>query len=94
MYVPRLSDYQRRSCESKAGEVKAVTDDRGCIKEYKCFSRDELIEQSISSAQRPGCGINPEVKKKLIACREKNQPNYDPIKYDENGCLLDIQCRP
>jgi hypothetical protein len=92
-YVPRWSDAQRRGCETGAGEVQAVTDEKDCITAYRCFTQDELVEQSISRVQRPGCGIDPGVKSKLLACRKNDQMNYDTIEYDEGGCLLDIRCR-
>jgi hypothetical protein len=45
-------------------------------------------------AQNPDCVIDQKLLEKYLACRKNNQPNYDPVKYGDDGCLQDIKCRP
>ena len=57
------------------------------------MTQEELIDQSITRTQRPGCAINPAVKSKLLDCRKNNMPNFDVTQYDNNGCSIDVTCR-
>lgn len=93
-YVAQPSESARRECGLNSGQMETIKDEKGCVKEQKCVTQKEIVEQSISRTQRPGCSINSEVKKKLLNCRKKNQPNFDVTRYDENGCSQEIVCRP
>jgi hypothetical protein len=88
-----FSDSDRRACNGKGGQVQSVNDESGCNTGYKCLSQEELAEQAIGRTQPPNCTVNPAVKQKLVDCRKQNKQNYDPIRYDDNRCLMDITCR-
>jgi hypothetical protein len=88
-----MSNSDRIACESKSGQVDPIKDEKGCIKEYKCYTQEQLVEQMIERTQRPGCPINNNVKNKLLECRKNNKPNFSST-YDNNGCTIDItNCR-
>jgi hypothetical protein len=91
-YMREPSPSERTACNSKSGEINAVNDEKGCIKEYKCFTKEQLVEQAISRVQRPGCQINQDAKNKMMKCYKNGQFNFDNNKYDNNGCLLDVTC--
>lgn len=90
----QFTDVEQRTCNSKGSQIEPVVDDNGCFTEYKCMSQEDLAERSINNMQRPGCGVNPAVKQKVVQCRKQNMPNFDTTQYDNGGCMLDIVCRP
>lgn len=92
-YVSQLSQSAQAECNSKSGRIDSVREDNGCLKEYKCLTQEDLVEQSLMRTQRSDCAINPAVRTKLLDCRKNNMANFDVTKYDNNGCSLDIACR-
>jgi hypothetical protein len=92
-YVPQLSQSAQTDCRTKSGQIEAIREENGCIKEYNCMTQEDLIDQSITRTQRPGCAINPAVRTKLLDCRKNNMPNFDVTQYDNNGCSIDVTCR-
>ncbi len=93
-YVPELSAIEQTQCQQQSGQIQPDTDKNGCIIKYKCMTETNQAMEAITRTQPPSCAVNPAVLNKYLACRKNNQPNYDPTKYDNNGCLLDIACRP
>lgn len=87
------SDAQRRVCEGKGGSIEPDNNDAGCTTAYKCRTEEDMVKQSISNTQRPGCDVNSAVMAKLLSCRKQNKPNFDPKGYDNAGCLTDVACR-
>ena len=95
VYVSEPEPAERSVCEAGGqGRMESIFDDQGCVTQYKCATELDQAKAALSHTQRPTCGVNQAVLNKYLACRKNNQVNYNPTKYDENGCLLDITCRP
>ncbi len=90
-YVAEPASDDRSRC---AGQIEPKTDSSGCVEEYRCVSEIDRAKEAIARAQNPDCAIDQKLLEKYLACRKNNQPNYDPVKYGEDGCLRDINCRP
>jgi hypothetical protein len=93
-YAPELSTAEQNQCQQQKGQVQPDMDKNGCIMKYECVSETDLATEAIARTQNPSCSVNQKLLDKYMACRKNNQPNYDPVKYDNNGCLQDITCRP
>lgn len=91
-YVRMTPGSERIACESKGGEIQQISDEKGCVKEYKCRTQEEIVEGMIRRTQRPDCAINTGVKKKLLDCRKNKKYNFDST-YDNSGCITDVTCR-
>jgi len=92
-YTTEPSQAERTSCSSKGGQIENDFDEQGCIKEYKCLTQLEIAKTAIARVQNPACQINQTVLNKYLQCRKNNMPNFDPVAYDNQGCLTDINCR-
>ena len=90
-YVAEPASAERSQC---AGQIEPKNDSNGCVEEYRCVSEIDRAKEAIARAQNPDCAIDQKLLEKYLACRKNNQPNYDPVKYGEDGCLRDINCRP
>lgn len=93
VYVPEMPAAEQNQCRGRSGQVEPELDKSGCVVKYKCMTQDDRAAQSIAGMQPPSCLVEKAVLDKYTACIKNNQPNYDPVKYDENGCLQDIACR-
>lgn len=93
-YAPELSTAEQSQCRQQNGQVQPEMDQNGCILKYKCMSETDQATEAITRTQNPACSVSQKVLDKYVVCRKNNQPNFDPIKFDNNGCLLDIACRP
>ncbi|MCX6742803.1 MAG: hypothetical protein NT116_01045 [Candidatus Parcubacteria bacterium] len=94
VYIKEPVQAERNSCAARGGQIEQQRTEQGCVTEYKCLTQEEIVSESMSRMQSPGCSINQAVKNKLLSCRKNNQPNFDISKYDENGCALSATCRP
>jgi hypothetical protein len=93
-FIPQPEQAERSACEAGGkARIETETDDKGCVIKYKCMAELDQVKDALNRTQRPGCSINQTVLNKYFACRKNNQPNFEPTKYDEGGCLLDINCR-
>lgn len=92
-YITEPSQAERIACSSGGGQIENDFDEQGCIKEYKCLAQLEIASLAISRVQNSGCQINQAVLNKYLQCRKNNMPNFDPVAYDNQGCLIDINCR-
>lgn len=94
VYVTEPTQAEKTACAVKGGQLEQQRTEKGCIKEYKCLTQEEIVNQAISNMQRPGCPVNQVVKNKMLSCRKNNQPNFSISNYDESGCALSVTCRP
>lgn len=92
-YVTEPSQTERIVCNSGGGQIENDFDEKGCIKAYKCMSQSDRAKEAISRVQNPTCQINQIVLNKYLQCLKNNIPNFDTTKYDNQGCLTDINCR-
>jgi hypothetical protein len=93
-YVADPTPAERNQCRQTGGQINADMDQSGCIIKYQCQSESDQAIAAIARTQNPSCGINQKLLEKYLLCRKNNQSNYDPVEYDDSGCLSDITCRP
>jgi hypothetical protein len=90
-YVAEPVAAERSRC---AGQIEPKNGSNGCVEEYRCISETDQAKNAIMRTQNPDCAIDQKLLEKYLTCRRNNQPNYDPVKYGNDGCLQDIKCRP
>ncbi|MDD4271676.1 MAG: hypothetical protein PHF50_02635 [Patescibacteria group bacterium] len=93
-YIKEPAQAEKTACAARGGQFDQQRTEQGCITEYKCLTQEEIVSQSISNMQRPGCPINQAVLDQALKCRKNNQPNFSISNYDESGCALSLACRP
>jgi hypothetical protein len=92
-YVAEPSQTEKISCGAKGGQFENNFDSQGCITEYKCLTELEMAAAAISRVQNPSCQVDQTVLNKYVQCRKNNKPNFGQTRYDDQGCLADINCR-
>lgn len=93
-YVAEPQQAERSQCDNQKGRIASDFDDKGCILKYKCMAESDDAREAIGRVQPPSCGVNQAVLEKYLECRKNKMPNFDPSRYDNSGCLLDMNCRP
>ena len=90
-YVPRPPWNEEEACRSQYnGYLREVQDDKGCVKEYACFTLQEQMAENLKSSQPSTCPAVNALAAKAVECQKAGK-NWNPVR-GSNGCLTDISC--
>lgn len=78
------------NCSAQGNSLEAEKDSRNCVSAFKCLTREEQANKSISQNQRPGCSVDDALVQQVASCWNL-QGN---VNYQENqqGCIISAEC--
>ncbi|MFH1696855.1 MAG: hypothetical protein ABH854_03045 [Candidatus Diapherotrites archaeon] len=89
-----MTNEEREACKSAGKRVQELRDkEGGCITAYECLSDQEAVRMNIIKSQPEQCQEpSSELIQKVIKCLEKVQGDKITPQYDNQGCIVSVEC--